>query len=625
MSRAVWGVLVLVLLVGCGGPPIGVKRLGLRSVHEELTGNVLTTGKPSPASWIELQKRGLAERWRTDPVGTLGVLHTELIKRPASRDLVFALTELSFAHAVQSDAREYYLAAVLYAWGFLFSDTGAPLAPLDPRPRLAADIYNIALARAFEFKDGGEVVLTAGPRRLPFGTLDIAYDPGSARWGLRTLVDFHSASELSVHGLRNRYRSWGIGAPLNALTRFEGSNDPTGGFVYPKVRVPVTLLLKPDPAASWEALGPIRARLELFTDQQSVAVDGQHVPLEYEPTSALAQALGESGAWSLELPGFLGGNLIEQRKVTRLGGLEPYQPGKIPVVLVHGTASSAARWAEMLNDLSNDPEIRQRYQFWLFSYDTGNPILYSGMLLRQALEKVVARFDPTGRNGCLRQMVLIGHSQGGLLVKLMVVDSKDRFWRNINDDESFDDAKMSPSTRELLQQVMFFKPLPFVREVIFISTPHGGSYQAGGFVRRVLQRLVNFPTDLVRASTDLLTGDAAGKVARELNRLPTSVDNMAPKSPFVRALASLPVAPDVSTHSIIPVLGSGPLEEGKDGVVAYTSAHIEPVDSELVVRNSGHSTQGNPRTIEEVRRILLEHDERVFQGDVCRPAAAVAR
>jgi hypothetical protein len=72
-------------------------------------------------------------------------------------------------------------------------------------------------------------------------------------------------------------------------------------------------------------------------------------------------------------------------------------------------------------------------------------------------------------------------------------------------------------------------------------------------------------------------------------------------------LSSLPIVPGVSAHSIIPVLGDGPLADERDGVVAYASAHMEPVDSELVVRHSGHSTQGNPQTIEEVRRILLEH------------------
>ncbi|HWP65529.1 MAG TPA: alpha/beta hydrolase [Candidatus Limnocylindria bacterium] len=620
MARRPWAVLVLASLLACG-PPIAVKRLGLDSVHKELTGNVLTTGRPSTHSWIELQKRGLAERWEHDPAGTLADVHGELAAGPPNRALGFAATELSFAHAMRGGGRAYYLASVLYAWDFLFgAGPVVELDALDPRPRLAADIYNVALARAFESDEKkARVVLEAGPRVLPFGTLEVAFDPETARWGRRRLVDFRAASELGVRGLRNRYRTWGIGAPLNAATRPIGVGEDGQGFVYPKIRVPVTLLLRPDPTLQPAAPGVLHARLELLSDQQTVDIAGRVVPLEYEPTSALAQALAEGDPWRLELPGFLGGNLIEQQKVTRLGGLEPYKPGKIPVVLVHGTASSAARWAEMLNDLSNDDAVRLSYQFWLFSYDTGNPILYSALQLRRALTQAVERFDPQGTNACLRQMVLVGHSQGGLLAKLMVVESGDRFWRNVSD-EPFDEVPMAPEARALLQEGMFVSPLPFVREVIFIATPHGGSYQAGGLVRRVLQRLVNFPTDLARLSTDIVTDSEAGMIARQFRRLPTSVDNMAPGSPFVRALGSLPVVPGVGTHSIIPVLGDGPLAQGRDGVVAYRSAHIEPVDSELVVRPSGHSTQGNPRTIEEVRRILLEHAARVYDGDHRRAA-----
>jgi pimeloyl-ACP methyl ester carboxylesterase len=621
MRRGLLVACCVVLLVACGAP-IGVKHLGLRAVHEELTGNVLTAGRPSTASRIELQKRGLAEPYADDPAGTLAALHAESVAKGRNRDLLFALTELSFDHALHGGGREYYLASVLYAWDYLFGGGAETCDALDPRSRLAADLYNVGLARAFESKKKGGIVLRAGPRKLPFGTVDVLFDPDSLRWGARRLVRLQAASELSVHGLRNRYRTWGIGAPLNAATEpIDGKGTPS--FVFPRVRVPVTLLLRPEPGTTSGA-GTLQARLEVLADRQTVDIDGRPVPLEYEPTSAFAQALSEANPWRVELAGFLGGDLLARLQVTKLGGLEPYQPGKVPVVLVHGTASSAARWAEMLNDLSNDPEIRRHFQFWLFSYDTGNPILYSALQLREALEKAVHAFDPDGVNHCLRQMVVIGHSQGGLLAKLLVVESGDRFWRNVSD-EPFDQVEMSPHTRDLLRRGMFVSPLPFVTEVVFIATPHRGSYQAGGFVRRVLQRLVNFPGDLARAGTDLLTGTDAGTMARQLRRLPTSVDNMAPGSPFVRALSSLPVAPGVSTHSIIPVLGDGPLEEGKDGVVAYSSAHIEPVDSELVVRGSGHSTQGDPRTIEEVRRILLEHEAAVFDGNVCRAPGAVAR
>jgi len=52
--------------------------------------------------------------------------------------------------------------------------------------------------------------------------------------------------------------------------------------------------------------------------------------------------------------------------------------------------------------------------------------------------------------------------------------------------------------------------------------------------------------------------------------------------------------------------GTGPPQGKNDGVVAYDSVHIDGVASELVV-DSPHSCQSNPHTIEEVRRILLEH------------------
>jgi hypothetical protein len=91
-----------------------------------------------------------------------------------------------------------------------------------------------------------------------------------------------------------------------------------------------------------------------------------------------------------------------------------------------------------------------------------------------------------------------------------------------------------------------------------------------------------------------------------MDRIPSSVDNMNPSNPFIQTLASIPIREGVAVHSIIPVLGEGPPEEGADGVVKYKSAHIEGVVSEKVIR-SGHSTQSHPDTIEEVRRILLEH------------------
>jgi hypothetical protein len=86
---------------------------------------------------------------------------------------------------------------------------------------------------------------------------------------------------------------------------------------------------------------------------------------------------------------------------------------------------------------------------------------------------------------------------------------------------------------------------------------------------------------------------------------------MTPNNPVLQTMADTPVAPGVHAHSIIAVAGNGPVEGSDDGVVKYSSSHLDSVDSEHIVRSS-HSVQSNPYAIEEVRRILLIH-----AADVC--------
>jgi len=264
----------------------------------------------------------------------------------------------------------------------------------------------------------------------------------------------------------------------------------------------------------------------------------------------------------------------------------------------------------MINELASDPRIWGSYEIWLFIYNTGNPVAYSAANLRLALSNTVSELDPPGTDPALRRMVLIGHSQGGLLAKMMVIDSGTRFWDSISR-VPLAELDLQPETRELLGRSLFFKPLPFVRRVIFIATPHRGSYLAGTFVRRLVSRIVKLPGKLTRTSEDLSKLDKDNVLVESFQRIPNSVDNMSPGHPFIKNLSSIPISEQVTAHSIIAVKGEGLLENEGDGVVKYKSAHIEGVASEKIVQ-SGHSTQSHPNTIEEVRRILLEHlDETV--------------
>ena len=280
----------------------------------------------------------------------------------------------------------------------------------------------------------------------------------------------------------------------------------------------------------------------------------------------------------------------------------PYEPGLFPVVFVHGTASSVVRWAELYNRLQGDPEIRSRFQFWFFQYDSNEPIALSALHLREALRSAVARLDPGGKDAALRRMVLIGHSQGGLLVKMQAIESGDRIW-NAASRKPLDELRLSDETRDLFRRALFVEPLPEVARVVFISTPHRGSFLAGRpSIVNLLRWLTVLPAQLVSVSADI----ARNQDSLRGSFVPTAVDNMSPRNPFLQGLQTVPVAPSIAAHSIISVKGTGPYEDGNDGVVEYRSAHIEGVESELVVR-SPHSCQGNPATMEEVRRILRLH------------------
>ena len=195
------------------------------------------------------------------------------------------------------------------------------------------------------------------------------------------------------------------------------------------------------------------------------------------------------------------------------------------------------------------------------------------------------------------------HSQGGLLTKMTAIDSGTNLWPFRVPPEELD---LDAEDRELLTKSLLLKPLPFVRRLIFIATPHRGSYQALGLLGNFASWLVNMPGRFTKLSLQAVTLQRKGLLLGPMTGVPTSIDNMNPNNRFIRALAEIPIANGVVAHSIVGVEGSGPPADGGDGGVKYSSAHIEGVQSEKIVR-WGHSMQGNPETIQEVKRILMEH------------------
>lgn len=284
----------------------------------------------------------------------------------------------------------------------------------------------------------------------------------------------------------------------------------------------------------------------------------------------------------------------------------PYVRGKTPVLFVHGLWARPASWRRMIEALAADPAIDGGFQFWTFGYASGNPIPYSGYLLRRDLDEVRRRLDPGKTDPALDRMVLVGHSMGGLLCKMMTQDSGSKLW-DLMTGSPFENLAGPEKARELLYGSMVFKPMAEVRRVIFITTPHRGSPLVWGPIRDVETRLMRPPTPLQQARASLLASNGPAAFTRTFREgLATSIDELAWEHPLLLAIDGLPINPNVKRHSIIAERYGTVRPGGGDGQVPYASAHHPGAVSELIV-HAGHYCLEDSRVIDEVARILKEH------------------
>jgi pimeloyl-ACP methyl ester carboxylesterase len=590
------------VLNGCTSP-LSIERLDNHEGYNRLNRSALAGNALSESTLTVLRRHGLLDSWKKNPA-TIRTLHEKVVGQSALWPELFALAELSYSQGERTKSRRDFLLAAIYAYAYLFPGGNAPRpSPYDQRFRQACDIYNLGLAAAFTPPGGGPIQLRSGRLYLPFGIIDLEVDQEQFRWAGRTLISFQPTSNLNVEGLQNIYRSPGLGAPLAALTE-TGQVEANGFHVASRLRVPANMLLIMDGPREQLSRDELRAKLLIHTifDEQAAEIGHESIPLEYDQTAARALSLVEASAWNNEFWGFLNGGLFEQSP-DQLVALQPHQRGRMPVILVHGTASSPFRWADMVNELLEYPEIRENFEFWFFSYATGNPIPYSALQLRRSIEEAVQQLGGTASDPALARITVVGHSQGGLLAKMLVIDPGDRIWTGVSH-QPLNSLKLTDVSRTMLRETMFPRPLSNVQRVVFIATPQRGSYVAAFSISQLVGRLVTLPVSVAEAGKEILTGNSANIVVDPIRTRLGSVYGMSPDSPFIRSLSAVPLVPGVHAHSIIAVQTTGPTAEGDDGVVRYDSAHIDGVDSELIVK-SGHSTQSNPATIAEMQRILL--------------------
>ena len=615
--------LLWVCMIGCAGTEyVTVRETPRNPLVDQLKINSRSGPEPSARTLQLLRRYDLLALFRNDPDAAMVDLQHVVAEEPTA-DKFHAFAELSFIRGKQLNghdeqaALEYFETAVAHAYIYLFDQRfGRIRNPYDPQFRGACDLYNGALEESMRLLVKHNALQPGKQHQVETANniCDVTVVSRGTHWHDEDFGEFEFVSDYQVQGLTNTYESFGLGVPL-VVKRKQHEEGATADeeFYPPGLTFPATAFLRvmpSDPLPEDGSISRHKVVLEFYDPLTStdIMVGKIRVPLESDLSTPLAYFLNQSHLESAATTGLLRPDLTE--KLAGLYMLQPYEPHKIPVIMVHGLWSSPLTWMEMFNDLLGSPELRDRYQFWFYMYPTGQPFWISAAQFRRDLAEMRQVFDPQRNTPALDQMVLVGHSMGGLVSKLQAVSSGDQYWDAVAT-EPFQLVKAGPELKETMRSTFFFDANPSVRRLITIATPHRGSRFANPATQWLGRKFITLPEMLVNGREQLLVDNPGLFRDASMQETKTSLDSLSPESPLLPVLLNTPLPPWVKHHNIVGVLeyAGEPVEmiEGGDGIVSYASAHPDNIESELIVNSSHAMVQQHPRAILEVRRVLLEH------------------
>ena len=578
--------------------------------------------EPSERTLQLLRRYDLEQRYSDDPEFVVRWMK-EICTTALTMEEVHALAEIAL---IQGDwaarngrnqpAIEFYGAAVVHAYQFLFDETlDLQRNAYDPQFRHICDIYNQSLEGILRVACGEGQLKQGFTHLVGEGEMEFAFTVEiQGRWKDHHFDRFELTNDYEMRGIENLHHTYGLGVPLIAVHEEHENTDPSEKY-YPKsLSLPMTAfceVLPLEPSDHESGRKRRRAILKLYDplERTNIKVSARTVPLESDVTTPLAYQLNDP----LLNTGVLAtASMINAKLAADLYGLymmEPFDPDKIPVVMVHGLWSSPITWMEMFNDLRASRDIRENYQFWFYAYPTGQPFWNSARQMRYDLAEARRDLDPEGKAKGMNKMVLVGHSMGGLISRLQTINSGERFW-NIVSDEPFDKLTGDEDSLEMLRDTFFFEPDPSVKRVVTIASPLRGSSLANNATKWASQKMFTLPEtitnnfrSLARENKDLLDNPKVLTVT-------TSIDSLSPNSPFIEVLQQTQPAQDIVLHNIVGKKEDSRFFDWKansDGVVSFESAHADDVESEIIVPAEHSHVHQHPLSILEIRRVLLEH------------------
>ncbi|HEY4256952.1 MAG TPA: alpha/beta fold hydrolase [Candidatus Udaeobacter sp.] len=491
------------------------------------------------------------------------------------------------AASILREARSSQVAVETRATDYLqVAAMTAPLLGSGAQQSPAQDTYNAAcgeLTVLLRSSEGGRLwnhplTLTGNNQ-----TYHLRLEPASnAVWAPNYFNNFELEHQVKAKLIKKENIQQGVGGALVGVRIL----NPPEKFAPPRgITAPVTATLdfhgkdatlalrRPTKGPTAKVEGKVRPLAVNYSDPISY----------YKPPSNLALRGLIGGFEATHYPAGIG-----------LYFLQPYDPDRIPLVFVHGLFSTPFTWVQTANGLQADPEIRKHYQFWVFAYPTGYPILYSALRLREALAKV----DQVYPNH--KPYVMVGHSMGGMLTHDQVITVTQAMWEK----KIGETAKVifdKEPRNSLIVRATTFRANPRIQRVVFVCTPHRGSKMASGGLGKFAISLINLPGQLTTVMKDAFTSGELLQLTGSSKRMPNSVWGLKPSNPALAVLNSAPIS--VPYHSIIGDRGKGDSPNSTDGVVPYWSSHLDGAKSECIVPGP-HGSCELPQTIAELDRIL---------------------
>ena len=623
--------LVFLFITGCASQ----KFVTMRSIPQNPLSNQLNLlsksgPKISERSQMLLRRYDLLELYEKNPAECLAKLQ-ELAQNEQGGEKIYAVSELAYILGHKAESKNNLAGAVDYygisgsnAYLYLFAPVMDPVRnPYDPQFRGACDLYNSALESTLRLvnKHGNLRPGASYQIRVADKTYEVLVK-SKGNWRDEDFGHIEFCSSYKVEGLDSTNLNYGIGVPLIAVRKAKPNEDLAGDYYPDGLSFPITALLRVVPNENHTGRPADRRHhcvLELHDplEANDIQVANRLVPLQTDLSTPLAYFL-DNPQFRKQTDSTLG--LIDPNKSEKQRGiymLEPYDPNRIPVLMVHGLWSSPITWMPMFNDLRSFQELRKNYQFWFYQYPTGQPFWVSATQLRTDLAQLRSKIDPNQQSPYLDQMVVVGHSMGGLVSRMQTIESGDEFWKILSD-RPFEEVKGKKEELQRLAMALYFHPNPSIKRVITIGTPNRGSDYANDYTRWLSRHIIKLPQTL----TD--TGHSLARQNPDLFRdtglltTNTSIDSLSPESPIFPVMLRARRGSWVHYHNIIGVVPDegffNHFSQGSDGVVDFASAHMDDVESEIMVESQHQQIHRTPRAILEVRRILLQHlDE--LRGD----------